>query len=174
MGGTGLGGVGIGMPGMGGMGRRGGIRSTSTDTSGSTSSGASLPPSLTVRWESALPLQAAELKARNVNAPSIDEDHYAIAVYGIPSRMINSDSSAVADQLKGQAVIKRDGKKDVKPSSVEVIPRDEGTLVVYYFSRSKEITRQDKQLEFSAQMGRLQLSVPFDLEAMTYQGKLQL
>ncbi len=80
----------------------------------------------------------------------------------------------MADQLKGQAVIRRDGKKDVKPCSVEVIPRDEGTLVVYYFSRSKEITRQDKQLEFSAQIARLQLSVPFDLEAMTYQGKLQL
>ena len=43
------------------------------------------PPDLKVRWESAQPIRAAELKARETNAPAIDESHYAIAVYGVPT-----------------------------------------------------------------------------------------
>jgi len=172
-----LGGMGIGMPGMGGMGgmgRHSGTRTQTSDTSSSTASSASTPPSLTVRWESALPLQAAELKARNVNAPSMDEDHYAVAVYGVPSHAVNMDSANLNEQLKGQAALKRTGKKDINPSSVKLIPLDDGTLIVYFFSRSKEITKQDKEVEFSAQIGRFLLSVPFETEQMTYQGKLEL
>lgn len=170
-----LGGMGIGMPGMGsGMGRHGGARTQTSETSSSTAASSSTPPSLTVRWESALPLQAAELKSRNVNAPSMDEDHYAVAAYGVPSHAVNMDSPNLNEQLKGQAALKRTGKKDISPSSVEVIPRDDGTLIVYFFSRSKEITKKDKEVEFSARMGRLQLSVPFQLDQMTYQGKLEL
>jgi hypothetical protein len=169
------GGMGVGIPGMGGTGRRGGMRTpppSGTDAGGGTNSNS--PPTLVVRWESALPVQAAELKARNVNAPAVDETQYAIAVYGIPSRIIGSDSPALDDQLKGQAAIKRNGKKDLKPSRVEVLPREDGAIVVYFFSRSKEVTRQDKQIEFSAQIARLQFSTSFDVEAMTYQGKLEL
>jgi hypothetical protein len=173
-----LGGMGIGMPGMGGMGggmgRHGGARPQTSDTSSSTAASSSTPPSLTIRWESALPLQAAELKSRNVNAPSMDEDHYAVAVYGVPSHAVNMDSAGLNEQLKGQASLKRTGKKDINPSSVEVIPRDDGTLIVYFFSRSKEITKQDKEVDFSAQIGRFLLSVPFETSQMTYQGKLEL
>lgn len=167
---------GVGIPGMGGMGRRGGgMRNTpQTGSTTSSSTDSNAPPSLTVRWESAMPVQAAELKARNLNAPSSDEDHYAIAVYGIPSRMLPADSSAVDNQLKDQAAIKRDGKKDLKPSSIEIIPRDDGSIAVYFFPRSKEITRQDKRIEFTAQIGRLEFSVPFTVDAMSYQGKLAL
>jgi hypothetical protein len=171
-----VGGVGIGVPGvggMGGMGRRGGTRSQTAD-SNDTSNTNLTPPTLTVRWESSLPVQAAELKARNVNSPSMDDDHYAIAVYGIPSRLIKMDSSALDNQLKDEASIKREGKKDLKPSSVQVIPRDEDNVVVYYFPRSKEITRQDKQIEFAAQILSLQFSISFNVTDMTYQTKLEL
>jgi hypothetical protein len=153
------GGIGIGLAGMGGMGRRGGMRTPPpSGTAEDSSTTSNSPPTLTVRWESALPIQAAELKSHNVNAPSVDENHYVIAVYGIPDRMIGSDSATLGDQLKGQAAIKRDGKKDLKPSSVEVLPREDGTVAVYFFPRSREITRHDKQIEFNAQIGRLQFS----------------
>jgi hypothetical protein len=175
-----MGGLSMGMPGMGGgmggggMSRRGGGRNPQTsDTSSDTPS--SIPPhALTVRWESALPVQAAELKARNVNSPTMDENHYAVAVYGIPSRLIKADSTALDDQLRDKAAIKREGKKDLKPSRVEVIPRDDDTVVVYFFPRSKEITRQDNELEFNAQIVNLQFSVSFTVTAMNYQGKLEL
>lgn len=173
-----IGGVGIGMPGMpgmGGMGRRGGMGAPGTNDTptGGTSAGLSEPPTLTARWESALPVQAAELKTRNVNAPGMDDQHYAIEVAGIPSRMVPADTANLADQLKDQAVIKRDEKKDWKPSSVKVIPGDDFTVVVYFFSRSDEISRKEK-LEFDAQILRLKLSQSFSAEEMIYRGKLEL
>ena len=39
-------------------------------------------------------------------------------------RMVGNDTKNMASELKKQAVIKRDGKKDIKPSSVDVLQRD--------------------------------------------------
>lgn len=177
-GGIGIGGGGIGFP--GGMGRRGGYGGgyPGGGGSGRTDDGGNrrgdTPPSLKVRWESALPVREAELKARDTNAPTLAEGQYAIAVYGVPARMVNSDSKSLADQLKKAATIKRDGKKDLKPSSVEVLQREDGPVILYQFPKTKEITAQDRRVEFDAHIGRLQLAQSFYLEDMTYQGKLEL
>ena len=186
-------GGGMGFPGMGGMGRRGGMGypgggypgggypnggdypgggQTGTTNDGSTNT--SQPPTLTVRWESALPVRSAELKTRDNSAPTLDESHYAIAVYGLPAAAANGDARQLEDQLKKQASIKRDGKKDLKPSSVEVLQREDGPVIVYLFPRSKEITKEDKRVEFDAQIRRYQLTQSFYTEDMTYQGKLEL
>ena len=183
-GGIGMGGIGIGLPGMGGMGRRGGMggpggggypgggRRGGTDDGTSTTSNE--PPALKLRWESAFPIREAELKARDTSSPTLDANHYAIAVYGVPSRMASADSKNLANQLKKQAAIKRDGKKNLKPSSVEVLQREDGPVIVYLFPRTKEITRQDKRIEFDAHIGRLQFSQSFYVDDMNYQGKLEL
>jgi len=177
-GGIGMGGVGIG---MGGMGRHGGMGGPGGgypggQQRGSTDNGSynTEPPTLKVRWESALPIREAELKERDTSAPTLDADHYAIAVYGVPSRMANGDSQSLAKQLKKQATIKRDGKKNLKPSSVEVLQREDGPVIVYLFPRSQEITKEDKRIEFAAQIGRLQFSQSFYADDMNYQGKLEL
>ena len=181
-GGIGMGGIGIGLPGMGG-GRRGGMGGPGGGypgggqrggTNDGTGTDYNEPAPLKLRWESALPIRAAELKARDTSAPTLDADHYAIAVYGVPSRMASGDSKNLANQLKKQAAIKRDGKKDLKPSSVEVLQRDDGPVIVYLFPRSKEITRQDKRVEFDAKIGRLQFAQSFYVDDMNYQGKLEL
>ena len=127
-----------------------------------------------LRWESAFPVRSAELRARDTSAPTLDTNHYAIGVYGVPNRMVNGDSRNLANQLKKQAAIKRDGKKNLKPSSVEVLQREGGPVVVYLFPRSHEITRQDKRIEFEAQIGRLRFSQSFYADDMNYQGKLEL
>ena len=176
-------GVGLGIPGIGGIGGRrggygypgggggGGSRTGGTRNDGETSS---QPPMLKLRWESALPIREAELKTRDTNAPTLDEDHYAIAVYGVPSRMANGDPKKLASQYKDHAAIKRDGKKDLKPSSVEVLQRDDGPVVVYLFPRSKEITKGDKRLEFDAKIGVLELNESFFVEDMVLHDKLEL
>jgi hypothetical protein len=161
--------IGIGYPGMGGgMGRRGGMggqQPRRTDDSSSIT-----PPQLKLRWESALPVREAELKAREIGAPTVDENHYAIAVYGVPSRMVIGDAS----QLKKQVTLKRDGKKDIKPSSVDVLPGENGPVIVYLFPRTKEITKDDRRVLFDAQIGRLQFAQSFYTEDMVYQGKVEL
>jgi hypothetical protein len=181
-GGINLGGLQIGLPGIGGVGQRGGRGGsggggyprggTPRDSSGGADS--SQPPALTLRWESALPVRSAELIVHDENAPILDESHYAIAVYGVPSRMAEADSRNLVDALKKQAAIKREGKKDLKPSSVKVIQKDSGPVIVYLFPRSTEITRGDKRIEFDAQVGRLEIAQSFYVDEMIYQGKLEL
>jgi hypothetical protein len=175
-GGINLGGIGIGLPGMGGMGRRGGGGYPGGQPSGNGGSAgdSSQPPPLRLRWESALPVRVAEMKAHEANAPAVDEDHYAIAVYGVPDRLVSGSSQSLASQLKKDAVIKRSGKPDLKPSSVEVQQRDSGPLIVYLFPRSKEITRQDKRIDFDVKIGRLKFTQPFFVDDMMYQGKLEM
>jgi hypothetical protein len=179
-GGINLGGIGLGYPG-GGMGRRGGYGGgypgggyPGGGGTGDSDTRSSTPPTLTLRWESALPVRSAELKARDINAPTLDEDHYAVAVYGVPRAMMSGDSKTLNDQLKKDAALKRDGKKDLKPSSVDVLEREDGPVVVFLFPRSKEITREDKRVEFDAKIGRLEFTESFFPEDMMYFGKLEL
>lgn len=166
--GIGIGGIGVGMPGMG---RRGGGSRRQTDDSGTTDAGQL--PTLTLRWVSAMPVNAAQLIARELNAPSVDEDHYAIAVYGVPAGMIHGDPNNLGAALQKHAAIKRDRKKDMEPSSVEVIMRDDGPVIVYFFSRRSEITRKDK-VEFDAEIGGLKFTQDFLPGEMVYQDKLEL
>jgi hypothetical protein len=184
-GGIGIGGIGLGIPGLGGMGRRGGMGGPRTGSgypgggqpgdSGNDRQGRNTePPALTLRWESALPVRTAELKVHETGAPTLDDSHYAIAVYGLPRRAANGDSKALAGELKKDAALKRDGKKDLKPSSVQVLQREDGPVIVYLFPRSMEITRQDKRLLFDARIGRFQFTQSFYLDDMTYAGKLEL
>ena len=112
-----------------------------------------------------MPVREAELRERDVDAPTVDENHYAIAVL---------DTRAMESDLKKQAVLKRDGKKDFKPSSVEILQRDDGPVIVVFFSRSTEITASDRRVEFDAQIGRLKFGEAFFTEDMVYDGKLAL
>lgn len=161
--------IGIGIPGVG-------RHQTNPDP---TQDPANIPPAadfgltLNIRWESALPVREAELKAREINAPVVEENLYGIAVYGLPSSFAK-DPKGEADRFKGQAVIKREGQKDLKPSHVDVIQRDDGVVVVYLFPRTKEITSSDKRIEFDAQIGAYQIAQPFNVDQMMYQGKLEL
>jgi len=103
-------GIGVRLPGM----RRRTTADPSQDSSSSAPS-SEAGASLNVRWESALPIREAELKARETSAPAVDENHYAIAVYGLPNSLAK-DPKGEGDRLKGQAAIKREGQKDLKPS----------------------------------------------------------
>jgi hypothetical protein len=124
MGGIRMGGIGIGMPGMGrGVYPRGGYPGGQSD------GGSYDLPKVTLRWESAMPFRTAELKAHDNDAPVIDDNHYAIAVYGVPGRFLVEKK--LVGELKKEATLRRDGKKDIKPSSVKVIDKPDGQVVVY-------------------------------------------
>jgi len=52
--------------------------------------------------------------------------------------------------------------------------RDDGPLVLYMFPRKIEIRRNDRRVEFSAEIGSLQFTKTFYIEDMTWQSKLEL
>ena len=127
-----------------------------------------------LRWESALPVRIAELKAGEIAPPMLDGDGYRIAVYGMPGGSLKGDPKKLGGPLKDQAVLRREGKRDVKPLRVEVFPRSDGWAVVFLFPYSAEITLRDKQVELEAHIGRVVVVQPFDLAEMVFQGKLEL
>jgi hypothetical protein len=134
----------------------------------------SQPIRLIVRWESALPIRAAEIKASVVEPPTVEGDGYRIAVYGVPGGYFKKDSKSLGNPLKKEAALKRAGKKDVKPTSVEVFQREDGLVVVYLFPLSAEISRKDELVEFDAQIGRIGVVQQFNIKEMQFQGNLEL
>jgi hypothetical protein len=174
-GGINVGGIGIGLPGMGSVGQRGDQAGPQSDKTNTGPAPAAVPlPKLTLRWESALPMREAELKAREANAPTLDEDHYAIAVFGIPRSSIMDDSKKTADTLKKQAVLTPEGKRALKPSSVEILLREDGPVVVYSFPKSDDITWRDHRIDFAAQVANLKFVQSFSTDDMFFHGKLEL
>jgi hypothetical protein len=129
---------------------------------------------LLVRWESALPVRAAELKAHQDPPPTRPGDGYSIAVYGVPASFAKGDPISLGKPLRESAALKREGQKDVPPSRVEVFELENTVVVAYLFPLSAEIGKKDVVVEFSALIGRLQVSQHFLLDAMQLQGKLEL
>jgi hypothetical protein len=136
----------------------------------------SLPQSiaLKLRWESALPVRLAELKAHEIEPPTLSVDGYSIAVYGIPAGDFKGDPKQLGAPLKNLAALKREGKKDVKPISVEVFKRESGVVVVYTFPVSAEIVLKDRRIQFEAHIGRIVFAQNFELSEMEFAGKLEL
>jgi hypothetical protein len=129
---------------------------------------------LLVRWESALPVQAAELKAHDAAPPTLSDQGYIIAVYGVPASFAKGDPASLGKPLREQAALRREGKKDVLPSRVEVFELENSVVVTYLFPLSAEISKQDSVVEFNALIGRIQVSQHFLVEDMQFQGKLEL
>jgi hypothetical protein len=124
-----------------------------------------------IRWKSALPVRAAEAKAGVVGSPLWDGDYYAIAVEDVPTPFRWN----LASELKGTAFLKRDKKKDLKPTRVVILRHLHGlATVVYLFSRSAEITKNDQNVRFTAQIDRLFVSQFFFPEEMQFQGQPEL
>lgn len=137
---------------------------------------ASSTPQITlqVRWESAFPIRAAELKAGINEPPALPGDGYLIAVYGIPTANVKGDPKTLGAPLKNQAFLKRDGKKDAKPIGCEVFQREDSMVAVYLFPLSAEIGKNDMLVQFSALIGRIAVQQVFNVEEMQFQGKLEL
>ena len=163
------GGKGVGLQGVGG----GGVFAPAQNPgAGKAKPAPGYPAALMVRWESAFPVRVAELKAKEIGAPDWDGEFYVIAVYDVPGL---KGGNTELNILKKAAMLKREGKKDLKPERVDVMQRANGlSVVVFLFPRSDEITRDDKRIRFTAQIARLYLERDFDTREMEFQGKLHV
>jgi hypothetical protein len=129
---------------------------------------------LLLRWESALPVRIAELKSHVVEPPTLEGDGYRLAVYGIPGKSFKGDPNRLGNPLKQQAFLRREGKKDVKPSSVEVFQLGDGLVIAYLFPLSAEISPNDHRVEFEARIGRVGITQSFNLDEMQFLERLEM
>jgi hypothetical protein len=133
---------------------------------------------LAIRWESAMPVQAAELKTHDTSAPELDGEDYAIAVYALSLKLASVELKNLEVDLKRIASLKierADGIKEVRPSRVVAVEMGGGMAnVIYFFPRSAHITAQDQRLEFDGQVGRIVFAQYFYPAEMKFLGKLEL
>jgi hypothetical protein len=179
------GGGGIGFPG-GGVGFPGGGRQGGGYPGGG-SDGGRERLTATVRWESALPIQEALRIGASDEKPNDDfEKYYVIALIGDLSassvrRSTNNsdddDSTTRADrrleELKESARLERkDG-----PISLEKVEEgsrvgSRGPGVYFYFDRKADVSMDDKFVNFSTKLGRMDIKAKFTMKEMLYHGKL--
>jgi len=130
---------------------------------------------LQIRWESAMPVRAAEFKANEPDAPTLEGEEYAIAVYNVSLKMAILDLKGINEALKKTATLKVEGKSELRPSRVAVIEPGGGiATVVYLFPRTARFSLEDKRIDFVAQIGRVYLAQSFYPAEMLFQGKLEL
>ncbi len=130
-------------------------------------------PTLVLRWETALPVRGARKKYHSIEPPTLNADAYSLAVYGLPGGGYKGTPLKLGKPLREQAVLRRPGKKDIKPLRVEVFQGNEGPIIVYQFPRTIEITKDDKSLNFLAVIGRLSFTQAFYTEDMQFEGQLE-
>jgi hypothetical protein len=130
---------------------------------------------ISIRWESASSVRAAELKAREVGAPDWEGDAYVLAVYDVPDVKVGTNTRNQVADMKQVAFLKRSGKKDLKPDSVQLMQEPNGlSIVVFAFPRTEDITLGDERIEFTAQINRISVATYFFPAQMELDHKLQL
>jgi hypothetical protein len=129
------------------------------------------PGNVDIRWESALPVRAAESKLGQIPATTLHTGWYAITLYDVPL----PDRDWGPGKLKGLAYLKRENKRDFKPAMVEIRRQSDGMAdITYLFPRSEEISRRDRSVVFVAQIDRLFVSEFFFPGTMLIAGQLEL
>lgn len=140
---------------------------------------------VTVQWQSALPVRLAEAKKDGgaVDPSGIKPlDEYIIAVIGLPTSRIasqwssggseNPDDAQIADHLKAITVLSV-GHERLNPTKVELNQGRDGRTI-FHFEKSEPITLQDRDAEFRISTDRVDLKKKFALKDMEFQGKLEL
>lgn len=164
-----MGGISVGIPGIGigmpGGGRRGGGYPPDRDPREDRESGSLRE--VTIRWESAKPIQEAHLKAKHTDAPSVEDRYYGIVIVGIPPRMASSNG-------RPKAELRPEGSKAIKSADVKLLSREEGNMILFLFPRSSEITLKHQRVQFETQIGQYQIRYSFYPADMVWDGNLEL
>ncbi|MBK9170249.1 MAG: hypothetical protein IPM24_22700 [Bryobacterales bacterium] len=191
-GGGGMRGGGMGGPGMGpgGMGGGGGM----ADGEGGGGGGMRRPggmggstrmPEVTVRWESAAPMQAASSMAESPFARAVAgwaQEHYVIMASGYPAMGGRGRQEGGADPSRAQqmqqrllqgTVLKRKGKPPIQAVKMGRITGPEGPLMTFLFPR-EPIAIEDKEVSFESAAGPMEIKAKFNLKHMVYGGQLAL
>jgi hypothetical protein len=148
-------------------------------------------PSLEILWMSAKPIQDAHPLTFGAKL----ENHYVIAVTGIPQQILNAAmmgrggrSGAGQDQANAgstpapadpTAGLKRGATlivkgKDPQGSDVVMSMNNNATVLFGFAKDSLPLTVADKEVEFDLKLGGMSAKVKFALKDMMYNGELAL
>jgi hypothetical protein len=135
---------------------------------------------VTVRWESAIPIQEAHRVRGAAPVVAGDQDHYAIAISGL--RPAGSDALSASEAFLQYC----DGEPARAVGVKTLTDAEGGPLLVFLFPAVKEIrepgvfrypfgiTFKPNTFEFVARVGQVEIKQKFDLRDMLYLRQLKL
>ena len=153
-----------------------------------------LPPTLnvTVRWDSALPVQQALVRSKSIATKyetKAATDHYIVTVLGLIPAGGNYNSNAQLSSSSDSQDTTRDPRETIEgvmrysrllvKKKPAILPDDikldqaSGELHIF-FPRTKAIEPSDKEVVFETRFGLLSVMKRFRLKDMLYHGKLEL
>jgi len=164
--------------GGGGLGEAGGGREPGM---GDTGGGVVPTLSLTIRWQSALPIrqalarmrfgpeagtskQAAEILAR-------EQQFYVVAVSGVPARFL---TGAPVEKLKMVSMLRLSKTESVPATDVQINPGQPLAEMYLIFPRTRALRLEDKEVEILTSLGPVEVRRKFRLKDMVLDGKLEL
>jgi hypothetical protein len=164
--------------GGGGGGRRGGGGGRGSNLAPPANFGRSV--SLSVVWESAKPIQ----EAHPLNLPAALQNHYIVAVTGIPQQTLvaairaglgrGANAEANADQsapLRAGVTLSVKGKDPVHPDVCLATNRN-ATLLFGFAKATLPLTVADKNVELVIKLANLSAKTKFNLKDMMYNNEL--
>ena len=161
-------------------GARGGVAAGGGAGGGGGGFGGAGQSRLVVRWQSALPVRQAQVRAQIERGATVPEEvldvlnqpppGYFVFVTGIPGQFARLS----AEELGAEARLERNGKPPILP--VQAGPRREGRSLslVYVFPKDDPIVLEDDEVEFVAKVGETTIKRKFKLEEMVFNDRLEL
>jgi hypothetical protein len=157
------------------------LPTTPTQSGISANAGAPSPPTtVTIIWASAAPIRLAVLKLHSgANAPTETEiarassvrQHYVLAVVGLPPPEDGSDPKALA----AHAYLSAKGKPPLVASDSDYKKIGNSDVYFFRFDRSSfPLSAQDRDVEFKATFGKIEIKKKFELSEMQYKGQFAL
>lgn len=138
---------------------------------------------LTVLWQSALPMKQA-LARRKYGAEAgtspeakkfLDENSgYLIAVSGIPLAIAQASGVQGKAGVLQRTTLSAKGKEPVRASEMLPGPAGPKMEIIFVFPKTAPFTAEDKDVEFSTQLGPVAVKNKFHLKEMVYHGTLEL
>ncbi len=149
--------------------------------------GGVLPPmvELMVRWHSAMTVRQALVRGqfgdKAGSAPEAAEflsrpfNHYVLAVTRLPMRYFQRvDPKEFQKMLAEAATLHLKGSDPLKPNDVQFQSSQQSLTIFFAFPRDRQISLDDKEVEFQAEIGPLKIKRKFKLTEMVRDGKLDL
>lgn len=138
-----------------------------------------LDAEVTIRWNSALPVQQALVRATDGMAPQVEDemlhrapDYYIIELTSLP--LSGAWLAEEPERLRQSSRLIRKGKPTIRASRIEIIPHPGAPGAIVYFPRDEQIMLDDKAVLFEMTPGEVNVKAKFKLKEMLFHGQLEL
>jgi hypothetical protein len=140
--------------------------------------------SVTLLWQTALPVKQALVKRRfaaeagtSPDAKALlsrEEQFYVLTLSGVPGNLLQATQGDKKAGLLDMTTLTVAGKPPLKPVDVQTSSGRGTATMSFLFPRTTTFTAEDKDLEFSSKFDTTAVKHKFKLKDMVFNGKVEM